>query len=159
MGEELFEDPEFRRSDRTRLSLYFRLCPEQVEPQESVIKHSPLFFPAPLQDDADLPEQDLHGEWLCHIVLRAHFIPQQGVLLQVPCRQEEHRDFGALPDPAAEYKALPVRQVHIQQDQIRAVLFIGIPPFRDSVGGYGAIALFLQDIGNPLVHLPVVFHY
>ena len=80
-------------------------------------------FCQPPQHHGQLFLKDAHRKWLGHIVLCAQLITFEHIALHIICSQEDHRCIRpALLYLTAEIKAIPIRQVYIQHDQVIVLL-------------------------------------
>ena len=80
-----------------------------------------------LQKVLHAQKQLLHQERLGQIVVRAKSQPEQSVRVGVPCREKQRRDVRFCPQGAEQPEAVAVRQVDVQNHQVRAVRGEGRP--------------------------------
>ena len=64
-------------------------------------------------------QQFLHQKGLGQVVICAKTQPKQTVGIRVPCREEQCRDIRFCPQRPEQRKAVPIRQVDIQDHQLR----------------------------------------
>ena len=100
-----------------------------------------------LQKVLHAQKQLLHQERLGQIVVRAKPQPEQPVRVGVPRREKQRRDVRFCPQGAEQPEAVAVRQVDVQNHQVRAVRGEGRPR-RGAVCGsaYGFVACRAQVV-------------
>ena len=73
----------------------------------------------PLQNMLHPQQQLLHQKGLGQVVICAKTQPEQTVGIRVPCREEQCRDIRFCPQRPEQRKSIPIRQVDIQDHQLR----------------------------------------
>ena len=83
-------------------------------------------------------QQFLHQKRLGQVVICAKPQPEQTVGIRVPCREEQCRDIRFCPQRPEQRKSIPIRQVDIQDHQLRL--------FRRKAGAGSGAALGSSDM-------------
>ena len=97
-----------------------------IKIQHQVVKAKAVFaflrasitLPAP-EDGIDSGPQNHEAKWLGNVVIASHFQSSYHIQLHIVGCQKNNGHIRALPDLPAKIKTIPVRQIHIQQNQIR----------------------------------------
>ena len=92
----------------------------------------------PLQNMLHPQQQFLHQKRLGQVVICAKPQPEQTVGIRVPCREEQCRDIRFCPQRPEQRKSIPIRQVDIQDHQLRL--------FRRKAGAGSGAALGSSDM-------------
>ncbi len=160
---QIIQQAEFQRRERHRLAVVRHAVGGRVDHQPAHLDHARRLSRrlGAAEQRFDTGNQFARAEWLCHVIVRAHFQPHDAVRFLAPGGQHQNRQAIqrlVAPDVPADFETRKFWQHQIEQQHVRRCFPQLHQTSRSVVGSRDLKSFAFEVVTNQLDDIPVVFN-